>query len=1082
VRRNYLLIVVIILVGVSLSVSAFLVLNNWEYKKANISFENNANHRYESLVKELQIDLTSVESLRALYTGVPDVTRSQFGEFARYLLSMHPSIQALEWIPRIPAERRATYEERAKGDGFPAFQITERDAQGRVTRAATRTEYFPVYFVEPYRGNEAALGFDLASNEARKSAMETARDAGTIAASGRIKLVQEKADQYGCLLFIPVYRRGAPTDTLEERRENLRGFVLGVLRIGDIMERAIAPTPPIGMPFTVYDTAAAGEPAFLYHHSSRRLKRAVPPGNGNQSGSDPRFQYTRHMNVANREWMVVFTVDREHPLLGGSWQPWAAFLVGLLLTGVAVTYAFMIMRHIGSLSTINSRLIDEVDERKRAEEALKKSEATLRSVFSASPIGFALLGFDRDIEWMSDGMIALTWYTLEEAKTRSLRELYETDDEFLRVGQIVYQAVRKGVVGTVETRWVRKDGEVLDVHLGAAAIDLNDPSSRVVFTATDITMQKRAETELRESEARFRALFNDSPVALVEMDGSAVREELAALRSSGVTDLSKYLDDHTDKARQLMSLVKLLHVNKATLRLYEASDEENYKKAFEKLITRMPNGLLRDDVLTIAEMDSDLEREYISVTTRGREIYLASRWTVTPGYEESHGKILVSFTDITRRKETEDALRESQLQLSDAADLAHIAYWEADPESEEFIFNDPFYALFGTTAEREGGYRMALNDYPTRFVHPDDLERYYRHVKKTDADLPDLVQLGHRIVRRDGEVRHILNRARFVKDATGRITKIYGINQDITERKLAEERLQELLSELELKNRELEAAYADLKTSHRQILQQEKMASIGVLAAGVAHEINNPMGFIISNLNSLQKYTERLHQYVSIQSDAIEALSQHGNGATESTLARTAESRRSLKIDYILDDSESLVKESLEGADRVKRIVQDLKSFSRVDGTEIAPTDINKVLESTINIVWNELKHKATLKKEYGDVPPVPGNHGQLSQVFMNIFVNAVQAIPDHGEIAVRTWADGSRIHVAISDTGCGIPEDQMSRLFEPFYTTKEIGQGTGLGLSIAYDIVKKHHGEIEARSTVGQGTTFTVTFPLEVV
>ena len=622
---------------------------------------------------------------------------------------------------------------------------------------------------------------------------------------------------------------------------------------------------------------------------------------------------------------------------------------------------------------------------------------------------------------------------------------------------------------------------MLDIRLRASAINPDDPSSRVAFTASDITDPKRAEAELRESEGRYRALFDDSPVALVEMDGSGVRPQLAALRASGVTDLREYLDDHRDKATELMSLVKLVHVNKAALELYEAADEENYRKAFEKLTARLPSNVVAEDVLIIAEIDGDLDRESVSVTTKGRRIYLASRWTVTPGYEESRGKILVSFTDITQRKEMEDALRESHLQLSDAADLAHIAYWEADPEAGEFIFNDSFYALFGTTAEQEGGYRMALKEYPTRFVHPDDLERYYSHVKKTDADQPDLAQFGHRIVRSDGEVRHVLNRARFVRDAAGRITKIYGTNQDITERKKAEEMLQNLLSELELKNREIEAAYADLKVSHKQILQQEKMASIGVLAAGVAHEINNPMGFIISNLNSLQKYTERLHQYVSIQSDAIEALSQHGNGTNESILARTAESRRSLKIDYILDDSESLVKESLEGADRVKRIVQDLKSFSRVDGTEIAPTDINKVLESTINIVWNELKHKATLTKEYGDMPPVPGNHGQLSQVFMNILVNAVQAIPAHGEIAVRTWADGSRVHVSISDTGCGIPDDQMSRLFEPFYTTKEIGQGTGLGLSIAYDIVKKHHGEIEARSTVGQGTTFTVTLPLEV-
>lgn len=564
-----------------------------------------------------------------------------------------------------------------------------------------------------------------------------------------------------------------------------------------------------------------------------------------------------------------------------------------------------------------------------------------------------------------------------------------------------------------------------------------------------ITERKRAEESLQSSGKRLQTLMDAAPVSVSWTDpsGNIVYCNRKFIQLFGYT-----LED-------------IPTINDWRMRAYP---DPAYRETVRPLVPA---------ILEAQRHGGDVEPMEVMVACKDGSV----RWVAQTGATAS-GLNLAIYTDLTERKKAEEILRISRAQLSDAADLAHIAYWEADPESEEFIFNDSFYALFGTTAEKEGGYRLPLTEYPKRFVHPDDLERYYRHVQQTNAGQPELAQFEHRVVRRDGEVRHIVNRARFVWDPAERLARVYGTNQDITERKKAEEMLQQLLSELELKNRELEAAYADLKTSHRQILQQEKMASIGVLAAGVAHEINNPMGFIISNLNSLQKYTQRLHRYVSIQSDAIEALSQHGNGAAESILAHTAESRLSLKIDYILDDSQSLVKESLEGADRVKRIVQDLKSFSRVDGTEIAPTDINKVLESTINIVWNELKHKATLKKEYGDVPPVPGNHGQFSQVFMNIFVNAVQAIQDHGEIAVRTWEDGSRIHVAISDTGCGIPEDQMSRLFEPFYTTKEIGQGTGLGLSIAYDIVKKHHGEIEARSTVGQGTTFTVTFPLEVV
>jgi two-component system NtrC family sensor kinase len=282
---------------------------------------------------------------------------------------------------------------------------------------------------------------------------------------------------------------------------------------------------------------------------------------------------------------------------------------------------------------------------------------------------------------------------------------------------------------------------------------------------------------------------------------------------------------------------------------------------------------------------------------------------------------------------------------------------------------------------------------------------------------------------------------------------------------------------LETQHVDLETAYNDLKMVQSQVLQQEKMASIGQLAAGVAHEINNPMGFIISNLNTLKRYVEKLSEYVTFQADLIRRYSEKcGN---TNTLANIAEKKKALKIDYITGDLDNLIKESLDGADRVKKIVQDLKNFSRVDESEFKTADINAGLESTINIVWNELKYKATLVREYGDIPLTVCNPGQLNQVFMNLLMNAAQAIEKTGEIRVKTWLEGDHINISIADTGSGIPEDTQKRIFEPFYTTKEIGKGTGLGLSIAYDIIKKHGGEISVNSVVRKGTTFTISIPV---
>jgi two-component system NtrC family sensor kinase len=193
----------------------------------------------------------------------------------------------------------------------------------------------------------------------------------------------------------------------------------------------------------------------------------------------------------------------------------------------------------------------------------------------------------------------------------------------------------------------------------------------------------------------------------------------------------------------------------------------------------------------------------------------------------------------------------------------------------------------------------------------------------------------------------------------------------------------------------------------------------------------------------------------------------------------TDEKKRSLKIDYISEDIRNLIAESLDGADRVKKIMQDLNTFSRLDEAEHKVADINAGLESTINIVWNESKYKATLIKDFGNIPPTKCRPGPLSQVFMNLLINAAHAIDQHGEIRLKTWQDNSSINITISDTGCGIPEDVQKRIFEPFYTTKEVGKGIGLGLSIDYDIIKKHNGEITVESEVGMESTFIISIPV---
>ncbi|MDD2855225.1 MAG: ATP-binding protein [Desulfuromonadaceae bacterium] len=264
-----------------------------------------------------------------------------------------------------------------------------------------------------------------------------------------------------------------------------------------------------------------------------------------------------------------------------------------------------------------------------------------------------------------------------------------------------------------------------------------------------------------------------------------------------------------------------------------------------------------------------------------------------------------------------------------------------------------------------------------------------------------------------------------------------------------------------------------LKESQTLIIQQEKMASIGQLAAGVAHEINNPIGYISSNLSALVRYADRLVQFFEFEDAALE-------GCTDLTAkAAITEKKRQLKIDMILKDLGELISESQEGADRVTKIVRDLKSFSRSEEDKAVLSDLNECINSTINIVRNEIKYVAELNLQLGDIPPVLCYPQQISQVLMNLLVNAAHSIDQKGVISLATKQTDDWIEISVTDSGCGIAREHLERIFEPFFTTKEAGKGTGLGLAISADLIKKHGGELVVNSEVGKGSTFTIRLPL---
>lgn len=294
------------------------------------------------------------------------------------------------------------------------------------------------------------------------------------------------------------------------------------------------------------------------------------------------------------------------------------------------------------------------------------------------------------------------------------------------------------------------------------------------------------------------------------------------------------------------------------------------------------------------------------------------------------------------------------------------------------------------------------------------------------------------------------------------------LEQDIKKQETVE-------AELLRRNTELMELNARLSMAQDQLMQSEKLASIGQLAAGVAHEINNPIGYIFSNFGTLEGYIKNLMEMLTAYEEAEKTIH------TPQVALKLQALRERVELDFLKEDIPALMKESREGIARVRKIVQDLKDFSRADEHQDWQwANLHRGIDSTLNIVNNEVKYKADVITNYGNLPDVECRPSQINQVIMNMVLNAAHAIgPQRGKIIIRTGTEDKNVWIEIADNGSGIPKEIQSRIFDPFFTTKPVGAGTGLGLSLSYGIVSKHHGHIGVESTPGTGTIFRITLPI---
>ncbi|MBE9396166.1 two-component sensor histidine kinase [Pontibacterium sp. N1Y112] len=292
----------------------------------------------------------------------------------------------------------------------------------------------------------------------------------------------------------------------------------------------------------------------------------------------------------------------------------------------------------------------------------------------------------------------------------------------------------------------------------------------------------------------------------------------------------------------------------------------------------------------------------------------------------------------------------------------------------------------------------------------------------------------------------------------------------------AEQLLEDKARELYFKNQKLEESYKQLKQQQALTMQNEKLATLGTLSAGVAHEINNPLAFVLSNLESLPVYKQAFMQLLKFNQGCINDSSMPSQFREE--LKQLIERE---DLEFLSEDMSGLIDDTVEGIQRVKEIVQNLRSFSRTQGSDYVEADLLEGISSTIKLLNAELKNSVTLKLDLDPLPRIVCNPNQLNQVFLNLIMNAKHALADSSKplIKVTTSVCDEIIHIRIADNGCGMPPEVLKEIFVPFYTTKPIGQGTGMGLAIAYGIVRDHGGKINVRSQVGRGTVFDVELPV---
>ncbi len=891
------LLALLICAGLVPSILLFTGIRESENNKLRMSFEHAAQERILALTERIEQNFEALNWIHGLYENSHDVERSEFQRFVKPYFQSHPEIQAIEWIPRVRNTERAAYESAAQKDGLANFQISERQIQGNMVRAATREEYFPVYFAEPYKGNEAAIGFDLASEPERLQTLRRSRDSGQLAVTEPIVLVQETNNQYGVLALKPVYRNGTTPDSVAGRRENLKGFVLIVLRVSSFLNEVMANFEPYRMDIHLCDPSAEYGRCFLGSHLSPDSTN-VPEIPHERCAREERIETTAlhvaaPLAVGDKSWLVLCQPARGLFASGRTSAPWIVMISGLGLTAVLSVLAWVVLRW--------------MTDREMAQGQAAQQQKMLEAIFNAAPFGMILVDRQLVIRKANNVVAKLvgreTSELLDSQPGSALGCIHANDDikgcgYSSACSKCILRGAVEGVLASGHALSATEiqpnlliNGNHVSPYLEASIIPLAiNENEYAMVSIYNITERKHVAEALRTSEARFKQVAESAGEWIWEIDSEGVYTY-----SSGAVD-------------------KILG--------YKPEDLVGKKHFYDLFALEQKQNLRRAAFEVFDRKESFNDFVNVNIAKDGSAVILQT--SSLPILDE-HGNLLGyrgTDTDITDRKRAEQALQQEKKTSDDIITSMPGVFYMLDKKGRFHRWNKNFEETTGYSNE-ELVHKNVLD-----FFQGEDRELIATKIEKVftegEADAE-----AHIVTRNGCKIPHYFTGLRTILDCK---EYLVGFGVDITNRKRAEQQIENARTQAEAANQ-----------AKSQFL------------ANMSHEIRTPMNAIIGFADALAEgeLTDEQCESVEIIRDSAQNLLRLINDILDSSKIEAG------KLDVeIVDCSLAQLFNSVESMTTPKAEAKGLE-FAIITADALPSqihTDPARLRQCLINLVTNAVK------------------------------------------------------------------------------------------------------------------------------